>query len=192
MPSGFVDRYKGKGFQPSGWLQQVGAGGAVSGGGGQINSTASASTSGGVASPAVATVSTAISQILPAKTLERFGRNLLINAWGTFSTANAGLKTASIVFGSVTAMTVQNTTASQSTPQGWFASVSVTCNSTDALAAKQTIWGQGANTSTHAGALVSTGAENLLLNSTVKVVTQSSAGTAGDIIVLGMQMEGMN
>lgn len=133
-----------------------------------------------------------VTQIMPGKTLERFGRNLLVNAWGTFSTANAGLKTASLVFGSVTAMTVNGSTgAAFTTPQGWFLSASITCNSTDGLAAKQSIWAQGASTS-HAGITISTGAENLLLGSTIKVTAQSSAGTAGDVIVLGMQMEGLN
>lgn len=193
MPSGFQDRYKGKIFQPSGSLQQIGGGGAATPGGGQINSTSAVSTSGGVASPAVTTISTAISQLLPAKTLDRFGRNLLINAWGTFSTASASLKQASILFGSVTAFTVQcSTGAAPSTPQGWSMSVSVSQNSTVGLAAQQSIWGTGSNQSTHAGTQVSTGAENLLLNSSVKVLTQSSAGAAGDIIVLGMQMEGLN
>lgn len=190
MPSGFVDRYKGKGFQPSGWLQQIGTGGANTSGGGQINSTASASTAGGIGSSGVTSISTVISQILPAKTLDRFGRNLLVNAWGTFSTANLGLKSASIVFGTVTGFTVFNSTSVTSL-QGWFASLSVTQTSTVGLANQQTIFGQGA-ASTHSGCTVSTGAENLLLNSTVKITAQSSAGTASDIIVLGMQMEGLN
>ena len=191
MPSGFVDRYKGKLYQPSGCLQQIGSGSAATPGGGQINSTASASTSGGIGSSGVTTVSTVTSQILQPKTLERFGRNLLINAWGTFSTANAGAKTAALMFGVSTGMIVANSTT-VTTLQGWFTSVSVTCNSTDGLAAKQTIWGQGAGSSIHAGCQVSTGTENLLLASTVKILAQSSAGTAGDVIVLGLQMEALN
>jgi hypothetical protein len=191
MPSGFVDRYKGKIYQATGSLQQVGSGGAVTLGGGQINSTSAASTSGGIASSGVTTVSTVTSQTIPPKTLDRFGRNLLINAWGTFSTANAGAKTAAVMFGLSTGMIVVNSTTI-TTLQGWFASVSVTCNSTDALAAKQTIWGQGAGSSVHGGCQVSTGTENMLLASTVKILAQSSVGTAGDVIVLGMQFEGLN
>jgi hypothetical protein len=193
MPSGFVDRYKGKGYQPSGWLQQVGSGGAVSPGGGQINSTGAASTSGGIAgSTAANTASTfSLNYVIPPKTLDRFGRNILINAWGTFSTANAGLKSASIVFGTVTGFTVFNSTTI-TTLQGWNASVSVTCNSTDGLAAKQTIFGTGV-ASTHSGCTVSTGAENMLLASTIKVTGLSSAGSAGgDVILLGLQVEGLN
>lgn len=192
MPSGFIDRYKGKGYQPSGWLQQVGSGGAVTPGGGQINSTASVSTSGGVAGATAAnTASTLISYVLPPKTLDRFGRNILINAWGTFSTANVGLKSASILFGTVTGFTVFNSTSVTSL-QGWYASISVTCNSTDGLAAKQSIYGQGV-ASTHSGCTVSTGTENQLLGSTIKVTGISSAGSAGgDVIALGMQVEGLN
>jgi hypothetical protein len=192
MPSGFVDRYKGKIYQPTGALQQVGSGGAVTLGGGQINSTSAVSTSGGILSSGVTTVSTIALQTIPAKTLDRFGRNLLINAWGVFSTANAGVKSANLVFGSVTAFTITGSTAAAfTTPQGWFMSASISCNSTDGLAAKQSIWAQGASTS-HAGVTVSTGTENMLLNSTVKVTAQSSAGTAGDITLLGIQIEGLN
>lgn len=192
MPSGFLDRYKGKIWQPSGSLQQVGSGGAVTGGGGQINSTSACSTAGGILSSAVTTVSTVGSQILPAKTLDRFGRNLLINAWGVFSTANAGVKTANLLFGSVTVGTITGSTgAAYSTPQGWFMSASVSLNDLSSNAAKQTIWGQSISTS-HTGITVSTGAENLLLNSTIKVTAQSSAGAAGDITLLGIQLEALN
>lgn len=191
MPSGFVDRYKGKGYQPSGWLQQVGGGGAVSPGGGQINSTAAASTSGGVGGSTTTSASTLATYLVPPKTLDRFGRNLLINAWGTFSTNNASLKSASIVFGTVTGFQVFNSTT-VTTLQGWNAQLSVTCNSTDGLAAKQTMYGTGV-ASTHSGCTVSTGTENMLLASTIKVTTLSTGSTGGvDVIVLGMQVEGLN
>lgn len=195
MPSGFVDRYKGKLYQPSGCLQQIGSGGAASPGGGQINSTSAASTAGGAQLSTAGTVDTTLmSYVVPAKTLDRLGRNLYVTAWGTFSTFNAGAKTAKLFFGSQV-VTLQNSTT-VTTLQPWQLSMNIFANGVPSTsAAGQTIISQTILSSVHGGCAISTGSELTLQNSTIKVTGISSSPTAaspGDVTCLGLQVEGLN
>lgn len=195
MPSGFADRYKAKGFQPSGWLQQVGQGGASSPGGGQINSTSACSTAGGAQlSTAGTSETTLLSYTLPSRTLDRLGRNLLVTAWGTFSTFNTGAKTARLYFGSQV-IALQNSTT-VTTLQPWELQMNIWQNQPASTSASgQTILSQTILSSVHGGCSISTGSEPTFANSTIKVTGISSGPTAaspGDVIALGMQVEGLN
>jgi hypothetical protein len=195
MVSGLIDRYKGKGYQPSSWLQQVGGGGATTSGGGQVNSTGAASTSGGIPLSTAGTVETTLlSYVLPAKTLDRIGRNALITAFGTFSTANAGAKTARLYYGG-TSISLQNSTTVTSL-QPWWLQLNVfaqTAQST--VAGIQTVLAQNILSATHGGCSLSTGAEITGLNSTIKVTGISSSPTAatpGDVTAYSLQVEVLN
>jgi len=194
MPSGFVDRYKGKLWQPSGCLQQIGSGPAVSGGGGLINSTASCSTAGGTQlSTAGTTTSTLVSQTLPPRTLDRLGRQLLIYAWGTFSTFNAGAKTVALSFGAVSVSLQNSTTVTALQP--WAIMMNVAQNQVGSTTGGQSIFTQTMLSSVHGGVSVSTGAENVLALSTIKVTGISSSptsGSPGDVTVLGLSIEALN
>lgn len=195
MPSGFQDRYKGKIFQPSGCLQQIGSGGAASPGGGQINSTSAASTAGGAQLSTAGTVETTLmSYVVPAKTLDRIGRNLLVTAFGTFSTFNQGAKTARLYFGAVVTALQNSTTATGLQP--WWLQMSIFPNGTPSTsAAGQTIVSQSILSTVHGGCAVSTGAELTLQNSTVKVTgisSSPSSGNPGDVTCLSLQAEALN
>ena len=194
-PSGFTDRYKGRIFQPTGSLQQVGSGGANTPGGGQINSSVACSTAGGVQLSTVAnTELTLMSYVVPARTLDRLGRNILATAWGTFSTFNTGQKTARLYFGA-TALSVANSTTNTAL-QPWWLQLNIFAQSLQStLAGVQTISGQSILSSAHGGCSLSTGAEIMGLNSTIKVTGISSSPTAaspGDVTVMALQVEGLN
>jgi hypothetical protein len=200
MPSGFVDRYKGKGYQPSGWLQQVGAGGAVTPGGGQINSTSAASTSGGIQLSTIANVeATLLSYTVPAKTLDRLGRNLLVTAFGTFSTFNGGLKTARLYYGSQVVAIANggtSTTAAPSATVPWWLQMNIFAQTAFSTSAGvQAILTQNILSTVHGGCGLLTGSEITGLNSTIKVTGISSSPTAaspGDVTAYSLQVEGLN
>lgn len=195
MPSGFIDRYKGKIWQPAGSLQQVGSGSATTPGGGQLNSTSAASTGGGAQlSTAGTSETTLMSYTLPPKTLDRLGRNLLITSYGTFSTFNAGAKTAKLYYGA-SAVSLQNSTTVTSL-QSWWLQLSVFAQGAASTSAgTQSIVAQSILSSAHGGCSVSTGAEIQGLASTIKVTGISSSPTAaspGDVTALSLQVEGLN
>jgi hypothetical protein len=194
MPSGFIERFKGKTFETSASLQQFGSGGAVNAGGGQINSTSAASPAGGAKLSTAGTVETALQTFtLPAKSLDRVGRNILITAFGTFSTFNAGAKTAKLYFGSQS-VSLQNSTTI-TTLQPWWLQLSVFQTSTGSTSGTQSIVTQIISTGAHLGVTVSTGSEDVTVNSTIKLTGISSSPTAaspGDVTCLSMQVEGLN
>lgn len=199
MPSGFIDRYKGKGFQPSGWLQQIGSGGAATPGGGQINSTATvtASSGGALLSTAGTVETTLLSYALPARTLDRLGRNLFIAAYGVFSTGSAGTKTARLYYGSeaIAVTTVNSSLATPGPGQPWYLQMSVFAQSAMSTAnAIQTMVTQSILSSVHGGCSILTGNENTLANSTIKVTGISSSPSSGinDVVAYSLQIEGLN
>jgi hypothetical protein len=200
ITSGFMDRYKGKIYQPTGSLQQIGAGGAVTLGGGQLNTTSAipASSLGVQLSSASTAETTLLSYILPARSLDRPGRNLFIAAYGTFSTSNNGQKTARLYFGSEVISIAPSTTAALASVTPWYLQLSVFAQSTMSSLAVQTMVSQVitstvAGITAHQGVAIQTGNENTLLASTIKVTgTSSSPTVAGDVTALSLQVEALN
>lgn len=194
MATGFVERFKGKTFEPSASIQQFGSGAAVNAGGGQLNSTGAAATAGGQKlSTAGTSETTLMSYTLPGKSLDRVGRNVLITAYGTFSTFNTGAKTAKLYFGSQS-VSIQNSTTVTSI-QSWWLQLNVFQTSTGSTSGSQSIISQQILSSAHGGCSVSTGSEDVTVNSTIKLTGISSSptsGNAGDVTCLSLQVEGLN
>jgi hypothetical protein len=194
MATGFIDRFKGKIFTTSASPDQFGTGAAVSYGGGQLNSTGACSTAGGVSLSTGGTSETSLmSFTLPRKSLDRVGRNVMATAYGTFSTFNQGAKTAKLYFGSQS-VSIQNSTTVTSL-QSWWLNLDIFQSSTGSTSGSQTIVSQQILSSAHGGCLVSTGAEDVTIESTFKVTgisSSPSSGHVGDVTVLGFQVVGMN
>lgn len=188
MPTGFVDRAKGKGAVSSGWIQQFGGGSAFNAGGGQLNSTSAVSTAGGVSLSTSLVETTLLSYVLPANSLNRLGRNLLVTAYGQFSTTVANPRTAKLYFGSQVLPLSPSTAAAGGGPfmLQWNVFQTSTGN-TQSLLSQQIL------SSVHGGVSISTGAEAITAASTIKLTgTSTQASAVGDIIGFSLQVEGLN
>lgn len=104
-PNGFTDRAKGRGITSSGWYTQIGAGGAVSAGGGNIYTGLTTKGNG-----ADTTEDTAYTVSIPANTLDIVGRCISVQAFGSVG-ATSATKTVKFYWGtSITQQIVQYTT----------------------------------------------------------------------------------
>jgi hypothetical protein len=106
MPSGFMQRFKGKTFTPTGSLTQFGAGGANSGESGNINVQVS---SAGISPAAIGADKVLAVYALPASSLDLANRVLQIIAAGSFA-ANGNTKRVKIIYGATAAVVGQTVT----------------------------------------------------------------------------------
>jgi len=192
-PNGFSDRAKGRGVVSSSWLAQVGKGGALSAGGGNIGSYTNVT---GAGNGADTTADTIGSIIIPANTLDIAGRCITLQAFGTVSLTSA-TKTVAFAFGSsITQSIVQYTTTNGGTWQAWIqifktaSNVQMALIQADASGTTSTLLGvSGAGRQV---VLNTSGTETDTAAITMKITGQSSVATANLVICNGFITDAFN
>lgn len=121
---------------------------------------------------------------LPAASLDQAGRQLQIEAWGTFAN-NAHSKNVKLYFGSETVAITANVTTGGI---GWYLSALVTKTGSNT----QSVVGQLIAGTTHGGVTVQAGAETDTAAITVKVTGQTGTAAANDVLCNGMTVTALN
>jgi hypothetical protein len=182
MPTGFVDRIKGKGISPASYLGNFGIGGATFRGGGNIYQNMSASTTG-IALTSTTSLVVLDTFSLPANSLDIPGRMICIQAFGLMS-GNTHTKTITLTFGSETVAVTNATT----TLTSWFLEMTVI----KAANNSQVINTQQITGTIHGGTGTQTAAEVDTAAITISVSAQTQTANASEIILSGWFIEGMN
>ena len=191
-PNGFTDRAKGRGIVSSSWLAQVGSGGALSAGGGNLYSFLSVV---GAGNGADTTADTLASVVIPARTFDLVGRCITLQAWGQVA-ATSATKTVAFAFGaSLTQSVVSYTTTSTGAWQLWVQLFKTGTNTQMALF-------QADASGTTASILGLTGGRALNISTsgtetdtaaiTMKITGQSSVATANLITCQGFIVDAFN
>ena len=191
-PNGFTDRAKGRGITSSGWYTQIGSGGAISAGGGNIYSFLSVA---GVANGADTTADTIASVVIPARTFDVVGRCITVQAWGNV-TATSATKTVSFSFGaSLTQSIVQYTTTNTGQWQAWIQLFKTGTNTqmalfqADANGTTASLLGLSGGRALN---ISTAGTETDTAAITMKITGQSSVATAGLVTCQGFIVDGFN
>lgn len=188
-PNGFTDRAKGRGIVSNAWLAQVGSGGALSAGGGNIYSGLVTKGNG-----ADTTEDTAYTVALPANTLDVVGRCITIQAFGSVG-ATSATKTVKFYWGtSIIQQIVQYTTTNTG---DWQLFVQIFKDGPSTQRALIQADGTGTVTllggAANRGLVVSTsGTETDTAAITMKVTCQTTAGAAGLVNVKAFIIDAYN
>jgi hypothetical protein len=105
--TGFIYRDIGKGMSSSSALARFGKGGATMAGGGNISCQASQA---GIGNGADVTEDTLFTVTLPANSLDIVGRQVFVEAYGTFAATSTTTKVIKVYFGSTVLVTFSGTT----------------------------------------------------------------------------------
>lgn len=176
MPTGFLNRIKGKVFVGSGTLFQAGKGSGAFGPSGQLFSFLSAAGVGNGVDTTEDNLA-GFSYTLPGNSLDIINRSLWVYAWGTYA-ANANNKTARLYFGSVVlsgGLVTQNGGA-------WALEMFIAKDAAN----HQLGNGQLINGATHGGVADLVGTETDTAGILIKLTAQSGTAAAGNILAKGM------
>lgn len=179
MTTGIVARFKGRLLAARDSLFHFGKSGVGVPFSGNIYSNWSAA---GIGTGSDTTEDTLDTYSLPANALDKVGRELCIEAFGTFA-ANTHTKTVSLYFGSekVTSGAVTNSS-------GWALSMLVGKTG----ASTQMVGTQAVLGAAHQGCSTLSGAETDTSAITIKVTGQSASGLSGDILLNGWSIRASN
>jgi len=181
MTTGFVSRWKGKVMAVGASLCQFGAGAGQFGFSGNLSKQSSAA---GVGNGADSTEDVLFSYSLPPNSLDQVGRQVMIEAWGSFAN-NTHSKHAQLYFGSELVDSGANTTAGGI---GWYLLLIVTKTGPST----QTIVGQLIAGTVHGGCTVQSGAETDTSPITIKATGASGSSAAGDILCNALTVTALN
>jgi hypothetical protein len=185
MTSGFVDRWKGKTLLSASSVQQFGKGGAVTPGGGNLSGAVFTNGAAGTGNGNDTTEDLLFSYTLPANSFDSIGRQLFIQAHGTFAN-NANTKTAKLYFGSSINFTTVNAAGGSVIP--WWMQLLVT----KVGPSVQVCLAQSINGTTHAGSLDLPGTENDAAAIIIKVTGQTSVAGANNVVCKMMSVQALN
>ncbi|WP_407146253.1 hypothetical protein [Bradyrhizobium sp. ORS 86] len=187
MANGFMARFKGKTFTPTGSLSQFGAGGAAAGENGNISLQVSAT---GVNPGATGADKVLAVYALPANSFDAAGRTLAIVAAGSFG-ATANSKRIKIIIGAAAptvgatvsgGTTIADTGAVTTNGGGWQLAATVSKYGAGGSNTQLAVHNQ-AQVGAAVAALVSPQALTLTENAVINVVVTGNAATAATDIV---------
>jgi hypothetical protein len=185
VSGGIQDRPLGRSIASSSSLQRVGKGGALAAGGGNVFVGAS---SAGIGNGADTTEDTLFSVTLPPGTLDRVGRQILIEAYGSIAAAPSANKNARVYFGTASLTVAFAATTNQTGV--WILNALVTKTGANTQSAVVTI-DHTIGSNTRVPTVLSL-TETDTAGITIKATGQASVATANGVLCNMLSVGGYN